>query len=190
MKADLWKSPGSKFAIVAVFTCALFIVSGIVTAQSGGTFNLVWHSIDSGAGNSVGGTFFLRGTIGQPDGDLLVGGEFTLQGGVSRPINSTVVVPPSGPVVAPGRNFFVTRNVPLAWNRVSWATGYEIQVSRTTIFNATTFVYRDANLSADTLSVVTPPLMDNGTYYWRVCAKRAPAVCIFSPTQSFIVNAP
>jgi hypothetical protein len=43
---------------------------GITTpaaAQSGGTFNLTWNSIDGGGGTSTGGAYELTGTIGQAD---------------------------------------------------------------------------------------------------------------------------
>ena len=44
-------------------------------------FDLSWHTVDGGGGTSSGGTFVLRGTIGQPDAGDLVGGSFTLAGG-------------------------------------------------------------------------------------------------------------
>jgi hypothetical protein len=54
----------------------ILLITGIVTmlvittpaaAQSGGTFDLTWNSIDGGGGTSTGGTFELTGTIGQAD---------------------------------------------------------------------------------------------------------------------------
>ena len=36
-------------------------------AQSGGTFDLTWNSLDGGGGTSTGGTYELTGTIGQAD---------------------------------------------------------------------------------------------------------------------------
>jgi len=57
----------------------------VALAQSGGPFDLTWHSIDAGgqAGSaSTGGSFALGGTIGQPDaGPPLSGGTFGLAGG-------------------------------------------------------------------------------------------------------------
>lgn len=46
-------------------------------------FDLSWHSIDGGAGESTGGDFELSGTIGQPDvsAEPLSGGAFELLGG-------------------------------------------------------------------------------------------------------------
>lgn len=58
----------------------------------------------------------------------------------------------------------------LTWNRVTWAAGYEIQVASDKKFN----IMRNSNsgLSSSTLSYTTGYLA-NGTYYWRVRAKRA-----------------
>jgi len=50
-------------------------------AQSGGSFDLSWVTIDSGGGTSKAGQFSLSGTIGQPDAGVLAGGKFTLEGG-------------------------------------------------------------------------------------------------------------
>ena len=44
-------------------------------------FSVSWYSIDGGGGTSVGGTFELSGTIGQPDAGNLSGGGFELRGG-------------------------------------------------------------------------------------------------------------
>jgi hypothetical protein len=190
MSTSFLKQIPIKTAIAILFMGTLFIIGNIAGAQSqGGTLTLVTYSIDGGGGSSAGGVYVLRGTIGQPDGELLTGGEFTLQGGISKLPPSTVVIPPSGANGAPVSGYYVVRNIPLAWTRVSWSVGYEIQVSKNKAFN--TFVYRDITLTADTLSVVTPPLVDNGIYYWRVCAQRTLGVCgQFSSIQSFIVNAP
>jgi len=64
----------------------LAAVGGAVAlAQSGGSFDLTWHTVDGGgrAGSaSTGGSFALSGTIGQPDaGPTLSGGAFGLDGG-------------------------------------------------------------------------------------------------------------
>jgi hypothetical protein len=52
------------------------------SAQSGGTYDLTWSTIDGGGGMfSTGGTYELSGTIGQPDAGKLSGGIYTLNGG-------------------------------------------------------------------------------------------------------------
>ena len=55
---------------------ALCSVIGATPAasQSGGGFDLGWHTIDGGGG--TGGTYSLGGTIGQPDAGGLTGGSF------------------------------------------------------------------------------------------------------------------
>ena len=56
---------------------ALF-VSHRLPAQS---FSLDWFTIDGGGGTSVGASFALSGSIGQPDAGTLRGGVFVLEGG-------------------------------------------------------------------------------------------------------------
>lgn len=51
-------------------------------AQSGGAYDLPWHTMDGGGHTfSTGGGYALGGTIGQPDAGLLKGGNYTLAGG-------------------------------------------------------------------------------------------------------------
>jgi hypothetical protein len=50
-------------------------------AQSGGAFDLSWHTIDGGGSPSAGGGFSLNGTIGQPDAGTMSGGNYSLAGG-------------------------------------------------------------------------------------------------------------
>jgi hypothetical protein len=73
---------------------------------------------------------------------------------------SPLNIPPTAPLFAPTRNYFVVQGVPLTWSRISWATGYEVQVSKTIGFQE--FAYHDDMLSADTLAITTSPLIDNG----------------------------
>jgi len=44
-------------------------------------FSIPWYTIDGGGGTSIGGSFTLSGTIGQPDAGSMAGGTFTLAGG-------------------------------------------------------------------------------------------------------------
>lgn len=44
-------------------------------------FSIPWSTVDGGGGTSTGGTFILRGTIGQPDAGKSAGGSFALSGG-------------------------------------------------------------------------------------------------------------
>jgi hypothetical protein len=53
-----------------------------VLAQTGGPYDLSWSSIDGGGQASTGGSYWVGGTIGQPDaGAVLTGGAFELTGG-------------------------------------------------------------------------------------------------------------
>ena len=58
---------------------AIVLASGSAAAAQ--PFDLSWHTIDGGGGTSSGGTFTLRGTIGQHDAGTMSGGTFTLAGG-------------------------------------------------------------------------------------------------------------
>lgn len=53
-----------------------------VSAQTGGPYDLSWHTLDSGGGKGTGSDFTLSGTIGQPDADQVAyGGEYYLSSG-------------------------------------------------------------------------------------------------------------
>lgn len=66
------------FAIVVV---KLFAASS-ASAQSGGSFDLTWNTIDGGGATfSTGGAYQLGGTIGQADVGTMSGGAYSLSGG-------------------------------------------------------------------------------------------------------------
>lgn len=67
--------------LLAVVMALALIASGRVHAQSGGTFELTWFTLDGGAMTLSGGTFELGGSAGQPDAAAPSGGTFELQGG-------------------------------------------------------------------------------------------------------------
>jgi hypothetical protein len=90
---------------------------------------------------------------------------------------------------APTRNYYATQNVPLTWSQVSWSIGYEVQVSKIKTF--TEFAYFDDTLPPELLSVITTPLTENGTYYWRVRAKKPNDEWgMWSAINSFEVDVP
>lgn len=62
---------------------ALVAVAGLLCGvASADTYDLTWNTVDGGGGmNSVGGTYTLSGTIGQPDAGVMTGGTYTLTGG-------------------------------------------------------------------------------------------------------------
>lgn len=75
----------------------------------------------------------------------------------------------------------------LSWGAVTWATGYDVMVGRTTTFSATSF--RTA-VSAGSVSVTTTPL-ELGLYYWRVCPRRQNGTYgTCSAVDRFVINVP
>ncbi len=65
----------------------------LISAQTGGGFDLSWSTVDGGGGDSSGGPFALSGTIGQPDAGNLSGGDFTLNGGFWQCATAAVTAP-------------------------------------------------------------------------------------------------
>jgi hypothetical protein len=66
------------------FAGVLFCCAGFGTAlhaQSGGSYAIVNSTVDSGAGESVGDTFRVRYTAGQPDAAYSAGGMYEVRGG-------------------------------------------------------------------------------------------------------------
>ena len=63
--------------LTLILVAALF---SIVLAQTG-QFDLPWHTIDSGGGESSGGDFAIQAAVGQPDASSMSGGDFTMSGG-------------------------------------------------------------------------------------------------------------
>lgn len=98
---------------------------------------------------------------------------------------STSFDSPTGVNAAPYRNVYRTPTPLLEWGAVTWATGYEVQVSDSQTFRVA--VYSSDNIQADTLAVTTSPL-ENGVYYWRVRAQRSDGSwSAWSATDSFVI---
>jgi hypothetical protein len=88
----------------------------------------------------------------------------------------------------PQRNFYASRIITVSWNRVSWATAYQLEIDTDTAFTAP-FTYQII-VSPDTLVVSTPPLFD-GTYYMHVRARNASGQWgPWSPWDTFTIDAP
>lgn len=67
---------------LAILIITLSLSNVTTSAQSGGTYDLTWNTIDGGGGMfSTGGIYELGGTIGQPDAGAMNGGTFSLAGG-------------------------------------------------------------------------------------------------------------
>ena len=56
------------------------------SVASGQVFSIEWHRVTGGGGQSIGGNFFVSGTIGQAEaGAPMTGGVFSLTGGFWAP---------------------------------------------------------------------------------------------------------
>jgi len=74
----------SKSHAMAALFIGLYIMLGPIPsalAQTGGSYDLTWNTIDGGGGRSTGGPYTLTGTIGQPDAGAMSGGDYELLGG-------------------------------------------------------------------------------------------------------------
>ena len=74
-----------KLSKLLLFVSLLALLASLAlsfaAAQTSGTFDLSWSSVDGGGGSSSGGSYALSGTIGQSDAGHLSGGNFSLGGG-------------------------------------------------------------------------------------------------------------
>lgn len=66
---------------ISISIMIITALSSIVSAQSGGPYELSWSTIDGGGGRSNGGQYELLSTIGQPDAAYSKGGNYELLGG-------------------------------------------------------------------------------------------------------------
>jgi hypothetical protein len=53
----------------------------LLASAANADYNISWHTIDGGGGQSSGGQYILTGTIGQPDAAYSEGGDYELLGG-------------------------------------------------------------------------------------------------------------
>lgn len=68
--------------IAATSVACLFAAAACTSTVDAQPFDLTWHTIDSGGGMCIGGSFEVDGTIGQHDvGTISTGGGFALIGG-------------------------------------------------------------------------------------------------------------
>jgi hypothetical protein len=103
-------------------------------------------------------------------------------------ITSTITQACSPANAAPMPNYVMTTTPTLSWNPLSWATGYQIQINNSLLFDGT--YNHSAQTAATELSIITPSLPAR-TYYWRVRARiNATTWGSWSVPQSFAVITP
>ena len=82
----------------------------------------------------------------------------------------------------------------LTWNRVTDATQYEVQVSKSSTFVALVFpaVIVPSNQLFITIGVDNNPPnpLSDGVYYWRVRAIRNGVAGVWSAFDSFVIDLP
>lgn len=112
---------------------------------------------------------------------------FTMSDGVDNSGPFTFLINLSEPKVAPGRNYFIDETPELTWGAVTYATEYQIEVSKSSTFTVLPLTHTEI-VPASQLSVIIPTLTD-GVYYWRVHARNGTQPWSgWSVTQSFTVN--
>ncbi len=65
----------------AALTACAMLAASVAWAQTGGSFDLSWNTLDGGGGRSGGGSFELVGTVGQIDAGTHLGGGSAMLGG-------------------------------------------------------------------------------------------------------------
>ncbi len=89
---------------------------------------------------------------------------------------------------APNRNTVTTLPLKLTWSKVTWATGYDVQVSRSATFNGTPDYAVTTTGGTPETAISSLPI---GVYYWRVRAKKADGTTGgWSVAETFTIAAP
>jgi hypothetical protein len=91
---------------------------------------------------------------------------------------------------APVINYDTSGTPTISWSGVSWASGYLVQVARYADFSDIPLYDRMVDANTLKLKLDAPPL-DDGVYYWRVCARKDESRCnTWGAVQSLVVNVP
>ena len=73
----------------------------------------------------------------------------------------------------------------LTWNRVTWATGYDVQIATNMGFTGATLYQAGNNLT------FTTPSLNDGFYYWQVRACATATTCGgWSAADTFVIDVP
>jgi hypothetical protein len=73
---------------ILIILAAVLLLTASALASSDASYQLDWYTVDGGGGSSSGGTYTLRGTVGQADAGRLSGGTYTLAGGFWAPLGN------------------------------------------------------------------------------------------------------
>lgn len=98
------------------------VITLIAATVSGQNYAINWFTVDGGGGDSSGGQYTLRGTIGQPDAGIMSAAGFSISGGFWSNGEEPLTVPLLR-ISRSGSNAIV------AWPNPS--TGFELQESST-----------------------------------------------------------
>jgi bacillolysin len=89
---------------------------------------------------------------------------------------------------APNRNYTDDTTPTLMWNRISFASKYELQIATNSTFTTGLVTYPD--LPAAELSFDIPTPLTPGTYYWRVRAYDGVTPKAYSPAEAITIATP
>jgi len=99
----------------------ILVVAFAAVTAAAQNYAINWYTIDAGGGESSGGEYMVRATIGQPDAGPMSGSGFFLAGGFWHTLETTIVSPPVLRIARVGPNAVI------AWPSPS--TGFELQES-------------------------------------------------------------
>ena len=121
MSSALLRCLGSLWFVILL----LVAVEPKVIAQSGGIYDLSWHTTDGGGTTSAtGGAYSLGGTIGQPDAGASSGGAYALTGGFWGIADA---VPSATPTPTPGLVGNVSTRLPVGTGNNVLIEGFIVQ---------------------------------------------------------------
>lgn len=98
---------------------------------------------------------------------------------------SNCIIAPEDPAgLAPTRNVYTINRPTLTWNRISWATSYQIEVADNANFN------NAISLTSATLDVQPVSDLGEGLYYWRVRGVGPDGAGAWSVPDRFVIDLP
>ncbi len=94
------------------------------------------------------------------------------------------------PVATPELNYFDTTNMPtLTWNRLSWATSYDIEIDDDPAFNSPDYSYSTTTPEElESRSHTVTVELGEGEWYWRVRGVSGDGVGSYSRRERFEVD--